>query len=165
MRLVRSLVLDAIHQFAWWEHIWVRVLRILISVIRLYYQEVIMTCICGTSHTLPHQGTHLFDCRPLDGCKRPGQDEILKFLISTLLLLQLKSKPDQPSFLQMAKSVIGKDINQPIPMPVEMCEPSVDLMKRAEDIEYSDLLNEVRTDCYWLHDCLHDLAIHMGIQL
>lgn len=45
--------------------------------------------------------------------------------------------------MQLAKGIIGKDISQPIPMPVAMCEPSSDMVKRAEDLEYTELLDEV----------------------
>ena len=60
-------------------------------------------------------------------------------------VLQLEAEPQIPSFLQLAKGVIGKDITQPMPMPVAMCEPSSDMVKRAEDLEYTELLDEVQS--------------------
>ena len=59
------------------------------------------------------------------------------------LLPQLQQNAKQPSLLALAKALIGKDINAPTPLPAELMEPSTELMKRAEDIEYSELLDEV----------------------
>ena len=60
-----------------------------------------------------------------------------------LAVFQLEAEPPVPSFLQLATGIMGKDITQPIPMPVAMCEPSSDMVKRAEDLEYTELLDEV----------------------
>ena len=43
---------------------------------------------------------------------------------------------------QMIKGLIGQDLTQPMSMPVELHEPSSDMMKRVEDIEYSELLDQ-----------------------
>ena len=74
-------------------------------------------------------------------------------------VLQLEAEPKEPSFLQLAKGLVGKDFTQPISLPVELNEPMSDMMKRAEEIEYSELLDAVssfmRASMSRLHFCWH----------
>lgn len=56
---------------------------------------------------------------------------------------QLVEQPEKPGLLQVIKGAVGKDFSQPIPMPVEISEPTSDMMKRAEEIEFSELLDQV----------------------
>lgn len=64
-------------------------------------------------------------------------------LTPRLLCAQLQEEPKLPSLLTLMKGFIGKDLNTPLPLPVGLTEPSTEIMKRAEDIEYSELLDEV----------------------
>jgi len=57
-------------------------------------------------------------------------------------VVQLKDDPKPPNLMQMFKNSAGKEIYR-MPLPVELLEPSVENMKRAEEIEHCYLLDEV----------------------
>ena len=54
-----------------------------------------------------------------------------------------QQEPKQISIWTLAKDGAGKDITGPMPLPAEMHVPLSDLEQRAEDIEYTELLDEV----------------------
>ena len=64
--------------------------------------------------------------------------------------LQAINRPKPPSLLQILRGAIGKNVKDPLPLPVELSEPTSNLMKRAEDLTYSELLDEVGSTSHLL---------------